>query len=408
MIRISYLVAAVTRLAITGLAITFLAITGLATTVLAATGPAVANEIKISTEQMTELGIEVTEVRPADRTFAVNATASVVIPPEGQFAVSTAQAGSVVRLHAAVGDSVEAGQLLAEIRSPDFVTVQREFMDAKSSASLATAQLQRDRQLFDEGIIAHRRLQETEMQSSLATARLDEYRQLLELGGLSTAQVDSLAADRKLLDVASIRAPFDGVVLELLAMTGDRLEELQPIYRIADLGSLWLDIQVAGENADVIKPGMQVLIEVLAENGSQTPTATITSVGHARNDRSQTITVRAEIEQTLDQPRVSLHPGQFVAVKIISDGQGRADLWSVPASAVIHKGQDAVVFVRSGNGFTPTEVVLLSVDGSLAFIEAQLDNTAQIAAVGVVALKALWSGELESAEAKPDAKGAGR
>ncbi len=356
---------------------------------LVITLPVLAEEIGISIEQITELGIEVTSPQPADRTFAVDATATVVIPPAGQFAVSTAQAGSVVRLHAAVGDHVEAGQLLAEIRSPDFVTVQREFLDAKSNASLMSTQLQRDLQLFEEGIIARRRLQETEMQAHQATARLNEYRQILELGGLSSSQIDTLASERKLLDVASIRAPFDGVVLELLAMTGDSLEALQPIFRIADLSSLWLDIQVAGESAAVIQAGMQVTVEGMGADRAQTPTATVVSVGHARNDRSQTITVRAKLQQAYDR----LHPGQFVAVKLIGDGRGRTNLWSVPAAAIIHRGQEALVFVRSTNGFTPKSVVLLSVDDGLAFVEAELDTTAEVATAGVVALKALQAGD---------------
>ncbi len=349
-----------------------------------------AADIRISDEQVAELGILLGAPQPGDRKSDVAATARVVVPPAGQFAVSSVEPGVVLRLHAAVGDRVERGQLLAEIRSPGFVTAQREYLQARSEAVLQAAQLQRDQQLFDEGIISRRRLQETEMQASTAQSRQAELRQLLELSGMNAAQLQQLAEQRRLQDVLEIHAPFSGSVVELMTMSGERLEAMAPIYRIADLSRLWLEIQVAGELAHRVRPGMGVVEENRSLAGSSAETsATVLSVGQSRDEHSQTVSVRAEVVE----PDGRLQPGQFLSVRLVEEAEGQEQdaglYWTVPLAAVVHDGQQPFVFLRTADGFRRQPVELLSSEAGTAHIAASLDASARVAIAGVVALKAL-------------------
>jgi cobalt-zinc-cadmium efflux system membrane fusion protein len=358
-----------------------------------------ATDILISDQQVTELGILLGTPQAGDRKSDVAATARVVVPPAGQFAVSSVEPGVVLRLHAAVGDRVEQGQLLAEIRSPGFITVQREYLQARSEAVLQAAQLQRDQQLFDEGIIARRRLQETEMQANTAQARQAELRQLLELSGMSAAQLQQLAEQRRLQDVLAIHAPLSGSVVELMTMSGERLEAMSPIYRIADLSRLWLEIQVAGELAHRVQPGMSVLVEgrSLAGN-SEEIRATVLSVGQSRDEHSQTVSVRAEVIE----PDGRLQPGQFVSVRLLEVAEGQDEdasrYWTLPLAAVVHDGEQQLVFLRTADGFQRLAVELLSSEAGTAHIAANLDDSSRVAIAGVVALKALLA---ESGEDNP-------
>ena len=52
-----------------------------------------------------------------------------------------------------------------------------------------------------------------------------------------------------LSSLLNIRAPIGGVVLERLTTLGARLDIQAPIYRLADLSELWLEINIPQESA---------------------------------------------------------------------------------------------------------------------------------------------------------------
>ena len=120
---------------------------------------AAADEIVVTADEVTNLGIELATPQKALVTTAIEATAHVVIPPMGDVFVSAPQAGLLMRLNVAIGDEVSQGQAIAELQGPEFLALQREFLDALNTNLLAQNDYARDQQLHDEGIISGRRLQ---------------------------------------------------------------------------------------------------------------------------------------------------------------------------------------------------------------------------------------------------------
>jgi len=65
---------------------------------------AAADEIVVTADEVTNLGIELATPKKALGTTAIEATAHVVIPPMGDVFVSAPQAGLLMRLNVAIGD----------------------------------------------------------------------------------------------------------------------------------------------------------------------------------------------------------------------------------------------------------------------------------------------------------------
>ena len=116
--------------------------------------------LDLDNDQIRRLGIEFNNPTRSSTLTVASAPAEIVIPPVQQSVVSTPVNGLVSSLLVAVGDTVEAGQPIAEILSAEYMDMQRRYLDATAADQLAAAQLGRDEGLFAEGIIADRRLQE--------------------------------------------------------------------------------------------------------------------------------------------------------------------------------------------------------------------------------------------------------
>ncbi len=337
-------------------------------------------QINISQQQLLNLGIKTGQLATIKHVPLLYAPAKVTIPPSQEFIVSAAQAGLISRLNAAIGDPVEKGQLLAIIKSPQLLTLQRQFLKANSDRHLAWLTYQRDKKLFQEGVISDRRWQQTRSQYNSNASTANEAKQLLEIAGMSDDDINRLAQSRRLNSQLNVRSPIQGVVLERRAVAGERLDILQPIYRIANLQQLWLEINIPQERINQIKLGDKVRVE------NSRVTATISLLGQSVNLQNQTVLARAVVDGHPEQIRA----GQTINTQIIQSSD--QVVYKVPNSAISQSKGQSYIFIRNEQGFKVQPVKVIGKQDSEAIISGEITGKEPIAIQGVVALKAKWLG----------------
>lgn len=337
--------------------------------------------IPMTEQQRQSLGIQTAAPKQAAGFFGQNLPAQVVIPPTQLRLISAPQAGLVSQLMAAAGDTVKAGQPLAELQSPELATLQREYLQALTQERLAASELERDRTLYKEGIIAKRRYLETRSRYQELTAMLEEHRQTLLLAGLAPEDVEALRNNRRLSTALEVRSPIEGVVLERNVDTGERVEISAPLYRVARLDPLWLEVRAPLETASKLSPGDPFRVAGLPAKGQ------LISIGHDVDPASQTVRLRAEVTKGANQ----LKPGQYVEVAIGANG-GDEQRYRVPSAAVARSGDQTLVFISTPEGFRPQPVQVLETADTEAVITGDIAVDAQIAVQGIAAIKGAWMG----------------
>lgn len=338
-------------------------------------------QITLSETQIEHLGIEVDKLNSNEQSHLLYAPATVVAPANRELLISTSQPGLVTKLAVNLGDPINQGQVLAQLNSPELVNLQREFLTASSELELVNQGYQRDQKLFEEGVIPARRWQETQAQQHNATAQLDTVRQLLMMAGMSSADIQHLASHRQLNNVLTIRSPINGVVLERLATLGARLDLQAPLYRIADLSELWLEINIPQERLKSIKIGDTVKLDQ-----HQAVTAKIQLLGQSVDDTNQTIMARAVVSKANSGLRI----GQHLTAQIMQHSQEAS--FAVPNTAIAQYQGHAYVFLRNAEGFAVHEVTVSGHQRDQAQISGNLSGNEQIASKGAAALKAAWLG----------------
>src|SRR3569832_16620 len=141
--------------------------------------------IKLTPEQATSLGVRVVHpaASPTDKTLPY--PAQIVIPMPQLWVVSSPVAGMVTGLSVARGDRVNAGQPLAVMERPSFVSQQRDFLQAVAQETLTNQQLTRNTQLFQGIAVPQRVLEASQNEARQASIVVAERRQMLRLSGLS-------------------------------------------------------------------------------------------------------------------------------------------------------------------------------------------------------------------------------
>lgn len=338
--------------------------------------------VTISTDRFNNLGVTLGKLEPAAQIPMLTAPAKVVVPPAHEYLVSASQAGLITQLNASIGDHVRKGDVLAELNSPDLLSMQRLYLKAENELQLGSLSNQRDKKLFEEGVIAERRWQETHSQYNAFASEANEHRQLLEIAGMSAAEINRLKSTHRLSSTLKVLSPISGTVLERMAVAGSRVDMLAPLYRIADLSELWLEINIPQERAAQVKIGDKVV----PENVGEKITAKISQLGQNVNLENQTVLARAVI----DGKQPSIRPGQRINIQIMQTTATPA--FKVPNAAIAQNEGKSYLFVRTPEGFRVTPITIIGKQNEESVISGELSGDEEIATRGAVALKANWLG----------------
>lgn len=147
----------------------------------------------------------------------------------------------------------------------------------------------------------------------------------------------------------SVTAPIAGTVLARNVTVGDLAGDT-PLFEIADLSALWVDVHLFGADAQRIRPGHAVTVARLADGA--TVTTTIDRILPGTATASQSAIARATLRNTDGDWR----PGAAVRARV-SVGESPVELL-VPLSAIQPLGGRDVVFVREGEDYEARPVKL--------------------------------------------------
>lgn len=346
-----------------------------------ATNAFASDDLELSPKQIQALGISTAPLPPKSTGELAGIPAQVVIPANQLFIVSTPLPAMVEQTLVGVGDRVHKGQILARLQSPALAEAQRGFLQASTQAQLARGNFTRDEQLWKDGIVAESRYRSAQSQHIEASAALAERKQMLLLAGMSADAIARLQSGENLNSLLVITSPIDGVVLEKSASAGQRLDSATPLFNVARLQPLGLEIQAPLATTQGLRVGADVSISAYAASGK------LTAIGQSLSDNNQTVLLRALIHKGSQ----NLRPGQHVEVSIATRAVTTAQ-WKISNGALARVEGRTLIFVETPKGFRATSVAVLNEGAQDTLITGKLSGTEKIAIRGVAVLKAKLMG----------------
>lgn len=275
--------------------------------------------IKIDPRVVQNLGVRTAVAELGTLERRLEAVGGIEYNERAVVLVQTRAAGFVERVHArAPLDAVKRGAPLVELLVPEWVAAQHEFLfllSREAGAELVAASRER-----------------------------------LRLAGMSEADIEAVERDRAPRARITIESPIDGVIAELGVREGMTVMPGATLYRLVDLGTVWVSAEIPEAQAALVRPGSRVEATVAGWPGE----VFRGSVGAILPELdTATRTLRARIE--LANPGHRLKPGMFATLVFAPVRGTRRTI--VPADAVIETGMRKVVILTEGEGrFRPVEV----------------------------------------------------
>ncbi|MEI8302550.1 MAG: efflux RND transporter periplasmic adaptor subunit [Burkholderiales bacterium] len=259
--------------------------------------------------------------------------------------------GRLTQIDAQIGQVVRQGQVLAEINSPELAQAQLNFLRAHSQQQLLTQAVERARLLLEADVIGSAELQRRQGELTVAAAEKRASSDQLRALGLTAERIARLESTGQIQPTAAITATLGGTVIERKVAQGQVVNPADVLFVVSDLTALWAVAEVPEQDAQFVKTGQRVQIEVPALDNERFD-GRVAFVADVVNPETRTVRVGVDLENRGGRFKPSM------LISMLVEGRS-AERQVVPASAVVREGNADHLYLQVRPGvfrMVPAEI----------------------------------------------------
>ena len=254
-----------------------------------------------------------------------------------------------------IGEEVLKGQLLATMYSPELYAAQQELITALS-------------------------LKDTQ------PALYKAVRTKLKLWKLSEDQINKIEMSGKIQENFPVYATVSGTVSEKLVAEGEAIKKGQPLFKIANLETVWASFDVYENQINRFKKGQEITITTNADP-NKLYKSKVAFIDPVLNSNTRTVSLRA----VLPNKEGMFKPGMFVEGRIKARNKDISEVITIPSSAILWTGKRSVVYLKPTLNvpvFEMLEITLGTKNGATYEVLSGLKNGDEIVTNGTFTVDA--------------------
>ncbi|MBX7257447.1 MAG: efflux RND transporter periplasmic adaptor subunit [Candidatus Hydrogenedentes bacterium] len=321
--------------------------------------------------------VETVAKQPFDLTFeAVGTVRSKTVST-----VQSKAVGNVTAVHVVEGQTVEASAPLADIDDREaqaMVANTQAGLDAARKASqeavqsaqaaqaavaaskanldLANATYERFKGLYEQKVVSRQAYDEAEAKQKSAAAELTRAQESMNAVQSRTQEAAArvqqaeaqVANAQAALSHTKVVAPYAGVVARKFVDVGDLASPGSALFELEDNKNYRIEAEVNESQSGQVAIGDKASVRIDAAS-PEALAGTVSEIVPAANTSSRSFTVKVDVPNS-----TALRSGQFGRVTF---SHGTASVISVPAKAVVERGQLIGVFVVDGEGIARLRLI---------------------------------------------------
>ncbi|AQT69125.1 Cation efflux system protein CzcB [Anaerohalosphaera lusitana] len=308
-----------------------------------------AQVVELTDEQIEEIGLVTDVAGPGTIRKTIALPGEIRVNQDRMAHIVPRVPGAAIKVNKSLGDSVKEGEVIAVIDSSELADAKAAFLAAVERLEMARLTFEREEKLWKDKVSAEQDYLAAKQALSEARIERRAARQKLQAIGFGDQYIQNLPEEPdQQLTRYEIKAPFDGTIIQKHIVLGELLDTSSPVYIVADLSSVWVDLQVYPKDLASVEPGSRVTVSAPAAISNQT--GTIDYVGPILGADSRTALARV----VLSNESGKLRPGLYVTGTVTVKDQEVPII--VPKNAVQRLHEQKCVFIKDEHGFEPAFV----------------------------------------------------
>lgn len=339
-------------------------------------------EIIIHLDDATQaaLGLELSSAGPGHIRLTTELPGEVQVNGDRMAHVTPRVSGVVTEVRKSLGDSVQAGEVLAVLESRELADLKAQYLGTVARLELAQAAYDREHRLFEQRVSAEQDFLDARNARSEARIGLRSAQQKLVALGFTPDYLEDLSGRHSgSLTQYALTAPFAGTVIDRHLVRGESVSEDTAVFTVADLSTVWVDLKVYQKDIGAVRSGQEV--QLSTDHGHEAK-LTLDFVQPLVGEDTRTALARVEVSNTEGH----WHPGCFTTGTVTLEAI--AATVAIPIGSIIQLDDgDSVVFVKDHDGFAPRPLTLGRQDHELVEVISGLETGEIYVSTGAFALK---------------------
>jgi len=343
----------------------------------------VSNLVRLSDKEQNELTIKTSKVANNFIDYSVVAPGVVFQAPNHASIISTPINGQIHEVYKYEGSWVRKGEVLFEIQSLEFGNLVSEYLQAFAEERFQTNRLGRLKQLVEETITSASELERATAEYDRALTSSRAAYSKLKAVGVSDKEIKSFTGAENIDPVLKIYSPIDGVIEKNFVELGQSVNALENLSRVLDTREVLIRAYLSPDDARLITVGDSVSVSK-REKQENLLNAAITSINPGLDENSRSVIANIIVPTSGGWPK----PGENVRLSITTSSQ--KEIVAIPVEALVYDGNQAVVFVKKGNGtYEKRPIDVSEIRDQFVFVNNGLTDGEDVAVSNVFSLKAL-------------------
>lgn len=291
-------------------------------------------KVSLQLKQLEVMNIELGNLKQVNLGTTLKVNGQLELPPQKMASVSALIGGRVVSVAVIEGDYVKKGQIIAQLSNPDFVTMQRDYLSAKSNISYLKNDYLRKKELLKDGITSLRSFQLAEAAYFEGLSDFNANKSSLELMGINVSKLEK----GEIISTIPVIAPIKGYIQNVKINIGKFVLPEQKMFEIVDNEHLHLGLKVFEKDIDKAKVGQKITFS-LTTKPEKIYEAEIFALGKAFDLNTRSVKVHAKILGTYPD----LLTGMYVEARIATSNKV---VNALPESAFINENGLDYIFIQ--------------------------------------------------------------
>jgi cobalt-zinc-cadmium efflux system membrane fusion protein len=226
----------------------------------------------------------------------------VDVPPNQHARIHPYFEGYITEIEILEGSEVTKGDLLFKLTNPDFIQIQKDYLNYQAQVDYLKQDMDRKKTLNKEQIASDLQLQKIEMDYRMAKANLASTVKTLKLMNIAPESVK----ESQLYESINIYAPISGYVTSLVVKTGEYIGKGKEVASIVNTEHLHLELKVFEKELIQLFEG-QLINYRIPELSNEVYEAELYLIGKSIDPKTRMVTIHAHPKNDL-----KLLPGMFI------------------------------------------------------------------------------------------------
>ena len=270
--------------------------------------------------------------------------------------------GIVEKTYSSLGDKVQKGQPLLDIRSTELSALQSEKISLEAEEKVAERELKTVQSMFDDHLLSEKELLEAKGKWQQIRASLSRIKSDMSMYGTDKGN-----------GVFTVSAFSSGHIVHKKVSIGSMISpESEAVFTIADLNTVWISANIYANNLLCVQEGMEVEMTTFSYP-DELFHGKINSLSQIFDPEERVLKARI----IMDNKNLKLKPGMSMLVKL--KDHKLQPIMAIPSDALIFDNNRYFVVVKeTSENFAIREVILQGHNNKITYILSGLVESEEV------------------------------